>query len=274
MAVPSATDDAEPPFWRFPRTRRWLRRAVLHLGGIGLLARDTLRSVRGGLDGGEVLRQMDALGVQSISITNLTALFTGLVLALQTSYALSEFGGKLIIGRAVVLSLARELGPTLTALMVAARCGAGMTAELGTMAVTEQVDALRALGTSPVKKLVLPRVLALTSMLPILTLIAVFHGIFGGLLIAVFEIKIGATFYLSTTLQALKFNDLMHGLCKTPVFGAEIALIACYNGLSATGGADGVGRATTTAVVLSSITVLITDFFLSKLFMSLPVGIH
>ncbi|MCG3194071.1 MAG: putative phospholipid ABC transporter permease protein MlaE [Thermoanaerobaculia bacterium] len=236
------------------------------------MTRDTILAARSRWETGEILRQMDALGVQSISVTNLTALFTGMVLALQTAYALSQFGGKLFVGRVVVLSLARELGPTLTALMVAARVGAGITAELGTMAVTEQVDALRALGASPIRKLVLPRVLAVTAMLPVLTLIAVFHGIFGGLVIAIFELKIGASFYISTTLQALQYNDLLHGLCKTPFFGAEIALIGCYNGLNASGGADGVGRATTVAVVLSSITVLITDFFLSKLFISLPIG--
>jgi phospholipid/cholesterol/gamma-HCH transport system permease protein len=260
------------PFWTFPRLRRWFRKVLSHLGGIGLLGWDLLREGRKRWEWGEILRQMDALGVQSISIANLTCLFTGMVLALQTAYSLAEFGGKLFIGRAVILSLARELGPVLTALMLAARCGAGITAELGTMAVTEQVDALRALGTSPIRKLVLPRVVALTAMLPVLTLVAIFHGMLGGLVIAVFEIKIGASFYLSTTLQALTFNDLMHGLCKTPIFGLEIALIGCYNGLSATGGADGVGRATTVAVVVASITVLITDFFLTKLFIALPIG--
>ena len=244
------------------------------MGGLGLMVKDLVREARKPWDGGEILRQMDTLGVQSITIANLTALSTGLVFALQTAYSLSEFGGKLVIGRAVVLALARELGPTLTALMVAARCGAGMTAEIGSMAVTEQVDALRALGASPIRKLVLPRVVAVTAMMPILTLIAVFHGVLGGLIVAVFDIKIGATFYLSTTLQALRFNDLMHGLCKTPFFGLEIALIGCYNGLTAHGGADGVGRATTTAVVVASITVLITDYFLSKLFLVLPFGLH
>jgi phospholipid/cholesterol/gamma-HCH transport system permease protein len=260
------------PWYLLPRTRAWFERVIHHLGGLGLLARDTFVAARSRWETGEILRQMDALGVQSISITNLTALFTGMVLALQTAYALAQFGGKLFIGRVVVLSLARELGPTLTALMVAARVGAGITAELGSMAVTEQVDALRALGASPIRKLVLPRVVAITVMLPMLTLLAVFHGIFGGLLISVFEIKIGASFYISTSLQALQYNDLLHGLCKTPFFGLEIALIGCYNGLRATGGADGVGRATTIAVVVSSITVLITDFFLSKLFIALPWG--
>jgi conserved hypothetical integral membrane protein len=272
VSDPSATETRRSPFWTLPRLRRWFRKVVSHLGGLGLLAWSIVREGRKRWEGGEILRQMDALGVQSISVANLTCLFTGMVLALQTAHSLAEFGGKLFVGRAVILSLARELGPVLTALMLAARCGAGITAELGTMAVTEQVDALRALGSSPIRKLVLPRVVALTVMLPVLTLIAIFHGMLGGLVIAVFELRIGASFYLSTTLQALSFNDLMHGLCKTPFFGLEIALIGCYNGLSATGGADGVGRATTVAVVVASITILITDFFLSKLFIALPIG--
>lgn len=277
MAAESSSSSTIPitePLWKLPRTRRWFAKTTHHLGGLGLLAWNLLRALRGKWETGEILRQMDALGVQSISITNLTALFTGMVLALQTAYALAQFGGKLFVGRVVVLSLCRELGPTLTALMVAARVGAGITAELGTMAVTEQVDALRALGASPIRKLVLPRVVAVVVMLPVLTLLADFLGMIGGLVIAVFEIKIGASFYLSTVIQSLKYNDLMHGLCKTPFFGLEIALIGCYNGLNAHGGADGVGRATTTAVVLSSIVVLASDFFLTKLFLVLPFGIN
>lgn len=260
------------PIWKLPRTRRWLSRTTRHLGGVTLMAWRLFKEGRTKIETGEILRQMDALGVQSISITNLTALFTGMVLALQTAYALAQFGGKLFVGRVVVLSLCRELGPTLTALMVAARVGAGITAELGTMAVTEQVDALRALGASPIRKLVFPRVVAIVVMLPLLTLLADFLGIVGGLFIAVFEVKIGASFYISTILQSLHYNDLMHGLCKTPFFAFEIALIGCYNGLNASGGA-GVGRATTAAVVIASVTVLMTDFFLSKLFMILPLGI-
>ena len=232
------------------------------------------REMRWKWETGEILRQMDALGVQSIAITNLTALFTGMVLALQTAYALSQFGGKFFVGRVVVLSVCRELGPVLTALMVAARCGAGITAELGSMAVTEQVDALRALGASPVRKLVLPRVVAVTAMLPLLTIMTDFLGVVGGLFIAVVEVKIGASFYLSTVMQTLKSNDILHGLCKTPFFGFEIAMIGCYNGLNATGGADGVGRATTISVVIASISVLATDFFLTKIFLSLPWGLN
>jgi phospholipid/cholesterol/gamma-HCH transport system permease protein len=133
---------------------------------------------------------------------------------------------------------------------------------------------MRALGASPIRKLVVPRVIGVVVMLPVLTLLADFLGIVGGLFIAVFEIKIGAGFYVTSVLQALKYNDLMHGLCKTPVFGFQIAMIACYNGLNATGGADGVGRATTTTVVLASIFVLVSDFFLTKLFLLLPLGIE
>jgi len=261
-------------FWRFQRTRRWSKRTFFHLGAIGLLGRDLARAAASRWEFGEVLRQADTLGVQSISITNITALFTGMVLALQTAYSLSQFGGKLFVSRVVALSICRELGPTLTALMVAARVGAGITAELGSMAVTEQIDAIRALGASPVRKLVLPRVVAVVAMMPLLTLLADFLGIVGGLFVAVFDLKIGASFYISTTLQSLKVNDFLHGLCKTPFFGFEIALIGCYNGLSATGGADGVGRATTTAVVVASIAVLVTDFFLTKLFIALPLGIN
>ena len=262
------------PFWSFPRTRRWAERTFFHLGGLGLLARDLGKAAVSRWELGEVLRQADTLGVQSISITSLTALFTGMVLAIQTAYSLSQFGGKLFVSRVVALSLCRELGPTLTALMVAARVGAGITAELGTMAVTEQVDAIRALGASPIRKLVLPRVVAVVAMVPALTVVADFIGILGGLFIAVIDLKIGAGFYITTTLQSLGVNDYLHGLCKTPVFGFEIALIACYNGLSASGGADGVGRATTTAVVVGSIAVLVTDFFLTKLFIALPLGIN
>jgi phospholipid/cholesterol/gamma-HCH transport system permease protein len=264
----------EEPLWKLARLRRWFGNVSFHLGGVALMIRDLFRAARDRWETAEILRQMDALGVGSISITNLTALFTGMVLALQTAYALSQFGGKLFVGRVVVLSITRELGPTLTALMVAARVGAGITAELGTMAVTEQVDALRALGASPIRKLVLPRVLAVTLMLPVLTILADFIGMIGGLFIAVVELKIGAGFYLSTIQQSTRINDILHGLFKTPFFGFEIAIIGCYNGLNATGGADGVGRATTIAVVIASIVVLMSDFFLTKLFLVLPLGLQ
>ena len=265
---------ARTPWWKFPRIQLWFDRVTFHLGGLGQMTSELFRQSRLKWETGEILRQMDALGVQSIAITNLTALFTGMVLALQTAYALSQFGGKIFVGRVVVLSVCRELGPVLTSLMVAARCGAGITAELGSMNVTEQVDAMRALGASPIRKLVLPRVVAITVMLPLLTILTDFLGMVGGLFIAVAEIHIGASFYLSTVMQSLRYNDILHGLAKTPFFGFEIAMIGCYNGLNATGGADGVGRATTTAVVLASICVLASDFFLTKIFLSVPWGLN
>ena len=260
------------PLWKFARLKRWFLNVSFHLGGVAAMTAQLAREMRNRWETSEIIRQMDALGVQSISITNLTALFTGMVLALQTAYALSQFGGKTFVGRVVVLSICRELGPTLTALMVAARVGSGITAELGTMSVTEQVDAMRALGASPIRKLVLPRVVAVTLMLPVLTLLADFLGMVGGLFIAVVEVNVGATFYLSTVQQSVHINDVLHGLFKTPFFGFEIAMIGCYNGLNASGGADGVGRATTIAVVVASIAVLMSDFFLTKLFLVLPLG--
>src|SRR5213076_3015752 len=189
-----------------------------------------------------------------------------MVLALQTAYSLAEFGGNLFIGKVVSLSLVRELGPVLMSLMVG-RVGAGMTAEIGTMKVTEQIDALRALATNPVRKLVVPKVLATTLMFPLLTIISCAVGIFGGLLIATNSLHLEASFYLRSVIETVKYNDLASGVSKTIFFGFAIGLIGCYNGLRTSGGADGVGRATTATVVTASITVLIMDFFLTKLFL-------
>ena len=217
----------------------------------------------------DVLRQMDELGVKSVSITGLTAFVTGGVLALQTAYSLAAFGGKLFIGRVVSLSLVRELGPVLTALMVGGRVGSGITAELGSMTVTEQVDALRAMAVSPVRKLVVPRILSTVLMMPILTALADVLGILGGLLVAVIELRMTAQDYLSSIWNTLQISDIMSGLGKTFFFGLEIAAIGCYNGLNVEGGATAVGTATTRTVVIASICVLVSDFFLTKLFLGL-----
>jgi phospholipid/cholesterol/gamma-HCH transport system permease protein len=217
----------------------------------------------------DVLRQMDELGVKSVSITGLTAFVTGGVLALQTAYSLAAFGGKLFIGRVVSLSLVRELGPVLTALMVGGRVGSGITAELGSMTVTEQVDALRAMAVSPVRKLVAPRILSTVLMMPILTALADVLGILGGLLVAVVELRMTAQDYLSSIWNTLQISDIMSGLGKTFFFGLEIAAIGCYNGLNVEGGATAVGTATTRTVVIASICVLVSDFFLTKLFLGL-----
>ena len=166
------------------------------------------------------------------------------------------------------LSLVRELAPVLTALMVGGRVGAGMTAEIGTMKVSEQIDALRALATNPIRRIVVPKVLATTFAFPLLTTIACALGILGGLLIAVANLDVSANVYLRSVITTVRYNDLASGIGKTVFFGFGVALIACYNGLRTTGGADGVGRSTTQTVVTGAITVLILDFFLTKLFMT------
>ncbi len=211
--------------------------------------------------------QLFQLGVRSLTITNLTLLFTGMVLAVQTAYSLRAYGGQTFVGDIVALSIVRELGPVLAALVVAGRVGAGITAELGTMAVTEQVDALRALAANPVKKLVVPRVGALVIILPLLTVLAMTVGIFGGMVMAMFEVGQSRAFYIAHVRDALEVQDIGSGLGKSVFFAVFIALIACYNGLRATGGADGVGKATTNTVVLGSVSVIVSDFFLTKAFL-------
>ena len=250
------------------RIKRHGEEALYYLGGVADLATQTIQQfIRGPIDRGVVIAQFDQIGVRSISIVAITSLFIGMVLALQTAYSLADFGGALLIGKVVSLSLIRELAPVLMALMVGGRVGAGIAAELGTMKVTEQIDALRALATNPVRKLVVPRVLATTIMMPLLTLLACFIGILGGLIIAVGSLHLSSNFYIRSVIETVKYNDLASGVGKTFFFGFAIGLIACYNGLGTTGGADGVGRSTTATVVTASITVLILDFFLTKVFL-------
>ncbi|MBI2359188.1 MAG: ABC transporter permease [Deltaproteobacteria bacterium] len=240
-----------------------------YVGGLGLLAYEVLRCLRKRWEGSLILEQMEHIGVRSLSIVTLTAVFTGMVLALQMGSDLARFGAKPFVGRILAVSMLREMGPVLTALMIGGRVGAGITAEIASMKVTEQIDAMRSLGVNPIQKLVLPRLLALVVMLPLLTVLAHFVGILGGLFISVTELSVSADFYLNSIVQFIKFRDLFSGLGKTFFFGFFIALIACYNGLEVTGGADGVGRATTKTVVTASITILVSDFFLTKLFLSL-----
>jgi phospholipid/cholesterol/gamma-HCH transport system permease protein len=244
------------------------REISLYVGGLTDLALQTIQQTfRRPFPFALTLVQCDKIGVRSLSIVAITSLFIGMVLALQTAYSLAEFGGKLFIGRVVSLSLVRELAPVLMSLMVGGRVGAGMTAEIGTMKVSEQIDALRALATNPVRRLVVPKVVATTLMLPLLTCISCFLGIMGGLLIAVANLDLSANLYLRSVITTLHYNDLASGIGKTFFFGFAIALIACYNGLRTSGGADGVGRATTATVVTGAISILIMDFFLTKLFM-------
>ncbi|HEY0591708.1 MAG TPA: ABC transporter permease [Thermoanaerobaculia bacterium] len=246
----------------------WLEKSMLYVGGLARLGADTVRlTFRRPFEGRAFATQLDVVGVQSMSIVIITAAFIGMVLALQTAYALQDFGGKIFIGKVVSLSLIRELAPVLMALMVGGRVGAGMTAEIGTMKVTEQIDALRALATNPIRKLVVPKVLATTLMLPALTTIAILVGTMGGMLIAVTSLNLSGNFYLRSVVTTIRYNDLASGIGKTFFFGFFISLIACYNGMRTTGGADGVGRATTATGVSEAISVLIMDFFLTKLFL-------
>ena len=212
------------------------------------------------------VHQCYTVGVRSLSITNITSVFTGMVLSLQASFALSRFGAEAFVGDLVSLSITRELGPVLTALLVGGRVGAGITAELGSMKVTQQLDAMRAMATSPVHKLVLPRLLACVICLPLLTVIANFLGILGGMFLSSIELNIDGRFYLSRVIGALDMTDVMSGLSKSVFFGFFIGIIACNNGMRVEGGADGVGHATTSTVVNASIVILISDFFLTKAF--------
>ena len=213
------------------------------------------------------LREMDNFGTGSLLLVDIIALFTGMVMALQTIYGLRMYGAEMYVGSVVSLSLVRELGPVLSSIMVGARVGSGIAAEIGSMQVTEQIDAMRALGASPIKKLVTPKIFAAMITLPLLTVTADIIGIFGGMIIALFELEIDRTFYINSILTTITISDLLSGIGKTVFFGLLIAVIGCFFGLRTTGGTTGVGRSTTITVVTTSILILIFDFFLTKLFL-------
>ncbi len=217
--------------------------------------------------GADIAIQMDLIGVGSLMIASLAGFFAGVVMALQMSRALSQYGQISKTGTLVSLTLVRELGPVLTALMVAGRNASGMASELGSMKVTEQIDAMRALGTDPVQKLVTPRLIATAVMLPLLTIIADFVGMFGGFLIAEFLLGLSAKQYWTTVWQALVYNDVFQGLLKPFVFGILIALVGCHLGLSTTGGTQGVGRSTTMAMVVTAVLILLFDVLITKIIM-------
>jgi phospholipid/cholesterol/gamma-HCH transport system permease protein len=209
------------------------------------------------------LKQMLEIGVHSLPVVLITAVFTGMVLALQSYTGFKRFGAEGLVGTVVALSMTRELGPVLTALIVTGRAGAAMAAELGTMRVTEQIDALETLATNPVKYLVVPRFLSGVIMLPFLTVISDIIGIIGGYFVTVALLGANVTTYMRMTWDYLEFQDIYSGLIKACVFGASLSLICCYKGFYTSGGAAGVGKATTGAVVISFMTILISDYFLS-----------
>ncbi|MEM1181131.1 MAG: ABC transporter permease [Acidobacteriota bacterium] len=236
------------------------------IGRISLIfARVVAWTPRPPYDVAELLRQMVRVGVQSLPVVLLTALFTGMVMALQIFTVLVRFGAEGYVGSIVGLAMVRELAAVLGALMIAGRCGSAMGAEIGTMRVTEQIDALEVLATDPVHYLIVPRVWATTLMLPLLVGLADAVGIWGGYLVAVVVMGANPVTYLETSYQFMELGDLTSGLIKAAVFGLLISVIGCAKGFYTTGGAEGVGRATTAAVVTASIAVLIANFFLTKL---------
>jgi phospholipid/cholesterol/gamma-HCH transport system permease protein len=213
----------------------------------------------------DVVEQFDAIGVGSLTVVVLTGFFTGAVLALQTGLTLDQFGARPFVGRLVSASMVKELGPVLTALMITGRVGSGIAAELGSMGVTDQLNALRALGTDPVRKLVVPRLLAGIFMVPVLTVVSDFLGIVGGWLIASLQLGVASSVYWTSITEGLSIQDVWMGLIKPFFLGFVIVSIGCHVGLGARGGTQGVGRATTKAVVVASVAVLAVDFFVTKL---------
>ena len=217
----------------------------------------------------DVVEQFEVIGIGSLTVVILTGFFTGAVLALQTGITLDQFGARPFVGRLISASMVKELGPVLTGLMLAGRIGSGIAAELGSMVVTDQINALRALGTDPVRKLVVPRVLAGLFMAPVLTVIANTVGIIGGWLIAVFQLRVASSLYWSSIIEGLYMDDAIMGILKPFCLGFMIVTIACHVGLRAHGGTQGVGRATTNAVVASSVAVIAVDFFVTRLLITL-----
>ena len=212
----------------------------------------------------DTLEQMDLIGVGSLPIVVITSFFIGGVMVVQTAAQFQRFGETALTGDAVSLALVRELGPAITALLVAGRNASGIASELGSMVVTEQVDAMRALGTDPIRKLVTPRMVAMVTMLPLLVAVADLLGLIGGFLVSYFTLRLGAVEFWTRAINALEFGDLVQGFSKPIIFGFIISTMGCFQGLRVKGGTQGVGRATTSAVVISSVIVLVIDFFLTK----------
>src|SRR5437764_4047693 len=217
----------------------------------------------------DIFMQMDQIGVGSLPIIILTGFFSGAVLALQMARALQQYGQVGKTGQVVAITLVRELGPVLTSLLVAGRNSSGIASELGSMKVTEQIDAMRALGTDPIQKLVTPRMIATAVVLPLLTIIADFVGMFGGFVIAHYFLNITSSQYWTSAWQILEYNDLTQGLLKPFLFAIVIALVGCYYGINTSGGTQGVGRATTKAVVVSSVWIFIITAMMDPLFVNL-----
>jgi phospholipid/cholesterol/gamma-HCH transport system permease protein len=252
-----------------PTVERWLKKAALEVQEYVRLITSTLRGiVTRPIYFHDIVEQLDAIGIGSLTVVLLSGLFTGAALALQTGQTLDRFGARPVVGQLVSASMVRELGPVLTALMLTGRVGSGIAAELGSMMVTDQINALRALGTDPIRKLVVPRVFSGFVMTPILTVISDFVGITGGWVVARFTLQVNTGLYWSSVTKALYMGDVWMGTIKPLVFGFIIVTIACHVGLRTTGGTAGVGKSTTMSVVAGSVAVIAADFFVSQLLLS------
>ena len=253
-----------------PFIQEWLKKAVLEVQEYVRLVSATFHAVvTPPYYRRDIIEQFDAIGVKSLTVVLLTGFFTGAVLALQSGLTLDEFGARPVVGRLVSASMIKELGPVLTGLMLCGRIGSGIAAEIGSMVVTDQINALRALGTDPIRKLVLPRVLAGIFMAPVLTVIADFVGIIGGWMVARYQLQVASGIYWSSILEALYMQDIWMGLIKPFALGFVIVTIACHVGLRTSGGTQGVGKATTVAVVAGSVGVIAVDFFVTRILISL-----
>jgi phospholipid/cholesterol/gamma-HCH transport system permease protein len=251
-------------------SRRWAKLIVFQVQGYVRLNLDVARGlVTRPFYWHDVVEQFDAIGTGSLTVVLLTGAFTGMVMALQMGLTLDQFGARSVVGRVVSATLVKELGPVLTALMVTGRVGSGIAAELGSMAVTEQISALRALGTDPVRKLVIPRILAGTLLLPVLTVLSDAIGMLGAAIITSTQLRVAASVFWNNVVQGLYIQDIWMGLIKPFVLGFVLVSIACYVGLGTTGGTQGVGRSTTNAVVAGSVAVLAMDFLMTKLLIAL-----
>jgi len=243
-----------------------VQRFVDELGELAILVGDASRALfRRPFEIEATIYQLDSLGVRSVGIVAVTSIFIGMVMTIQFAYGLARFGGIEYIPRVIVLSFARELAPTLTAVIVGGRIGSGMAAEVGAMNVTEQVDAIRALGADPAKKLVVPRAVAAIIAMPILGLLAFVLGVLGAVFICDVQFDISPRFFLRSAIEVMTIADILSGVAKTPVFGFIIAIVGCHFGLRTTGGTEGVGLSTTRTVVNVSIAILIADFIMTKL---------
>jgi phospholipid/cholesterol/gamma-HCH transport system permease protein len=244
----------------------YLRRTAMWYGGVGLLTGQVLRSLALPPKYFRlILLEIEVMGVRSLGVALTAAVFTGMVFTLQGAANMARFGAEIYVGPLTALAILRELGPVLTAILVGGKVASGITAELGSMKVTEQIDALRTLGVNFVKRLIVPRVLAALLVFPLLTVLADVLGVLGGMVIMFVERGADMWAYWNTTTYWVTPRDFLMGVGKSVVFGAIVTLIGCYNGLSTTGGTEGLGRATTATVVHVTMGVIISDFFLTKL---------